>query len=804
MPQTMPIAEMENPDLFFRVSSGLKSIIGRDLIVSDFVALFELVKNSFDARATHVRLVFEEDAIWVIDNGKGMSYNDLAQKWLFVAYSAKRDGTEDRTYRDGTASGQFAGNKGVGRFSCDRLGETLTLQTRAKNEKSRLIQELILEWDLFEQNQNDEFIAIPVKYKAINEFDMPAGEKAPAHGTVLRIGNLRDPWNREKLLRLRAHLEKLINPFESKGDTFSITLNAAHEKDADDQIKTRLANAEQDKKPALMRKVVNGPITNFIFAELADKTTRLEVEFVSGGQLIETTLVDRGKLIYRIREASPYLLLGDTGFSCRLFFLNMAAKLTFARRIGVPAVQFGSVFLFRNGFRVFPIGEEGDDSFEIDRRKQQGYARYLGTRDVIGRIDVHGTEDKFREATSRDQGLVETPAFLELIDAFKERCFKRLEAYVVDVTWQDKLDKMREDASGLGSAPARARVIELVAAIAKTSNIELLEYAKDIVDVLSERVNEFEGSLEDLKSLARHLKDAPLEKRIAKAEQRFIELKEAEERAREAADRELAARKQADLRARAADEARVKAERDRAEVTVAYEEEKKRNLFLAAVTSLDLDAVTNLHHQITIYATDIHALIEAQIDRLSNGKSPDKESLFSFLEQMRFKNQHVMAISRLATRANFRMDSDVIEGDLAAYVAQYMSNVTPLYMDRIHINVGSPEKPFQRKFKPIEVAIVLDNLVVNARKAKARTLNVSFNFATKGAMQVAFLDDGKGLDPSIKDASRLFEKGFSTTDGSGLGLYHSRQVMESFGGTIEYRVPPTGAGAAFILTFPPA
>ena len=38
-------------ELYFRVSSGLKRIIGRDLITNEFVAIFELVKNSFDAGA---------------------------------------------------------------------------------------------------------------------------------------------------------------------------------------------------------------------------------------------------------------------------------------------------------------------------------------------------------------------------------------------------------------------------------------------------------------------------------------------------------------------------------------------------------------------------------------------------------------------------------------------------------------------------------------------------------------------------------------------------------------------------------
>ncbi|OBU51859.1 hypothetical protein A9K69_18330 [Stenotrophomonas maltophilia] len=45
-------------DLYFDVSSGLKSVIGRDLITNDEVAIFELVKNSFDANASNVQVYF--------------------------------------------------------------------------------------------------------------------------------------------------------------------------------------------------------------------------------------------------------------------------------------------------------------------------------------------------------------------------------------------------------------------------------------------------------------------------------------------------------------------------------------------------------------------------------------------------------------------------------------------------------------------------------------------------------------------------------------------------------------------------
>ena len=105
----------------FRVSSALKDIIGRDLITNDAVAIFELVKNCFDAHAKKVEIEFDEDSITIIDNGKGMSRDDIVSKWLFVAYSAKKTGEEDielpRDYRDQISQRRgFAGNKGIGRF----------------------------------------------------------------------------------------------------------------------------------------------------------------------------------------------------------------------------------------------------------------------------------------------------------------------------------------------------------------------------------------------------------------------------------------------------------------------------------------------------------------------------------------------------------------------------------------------------------------------------------------------------------------------------------------------------------------
>ena len=133
----------------FRVSTGLKDLIGRDLITDDFDAVFELVKNSFDAHARNVGLHFLDDKIVIVDDGKGMSQASILEKWLFVAYSAKRDGTEDADYRDRIEGRQrpFAGAKGVGRFSCDRLGACLRLSSHSSGQP---VQILDIDWRRYE------------------------------------------------------------------------------------------------------------------------------------------------------------------------------------------------------------------------------------------------------------------------------------------------------------------------------------------------------------------------------------------------------------------------------------------------------------------------------------------------------------------------------------------------------------------------------------------------------------------------------------------------------------------------------
>lgn len=777
--------------LHFDVSTGLKRVLGRQLITEDEVALFELVKNSFDAAARTVHLYFGDDHVVVADDGTGMSYADLNDKWLFVAYSGKRETNQDADFRNLAADRHFAGSKGIGRFSSDRLGQQMFLQTRPKKEKAGPVHNLAINWERFEKSDKEHFEDVPVTYSKAPSFRVPNElRKFGANlknGTVIEIRKLRRSWNREELLSLKASLAKLINPFGDKGDPFRILITAPDEEAAD---KAEEHKAHKNGSEALAKDIVNGRVGNFIFSKLHDKTTYIEVSISAGH--IHTTLTDRGEPIYKIREVNPYKHLEDSEFKCEIYYLNQSAKVTFARRIGLPSIQFGSVFLFRNGFRVYPIGNENDDWFGFNRRKQQGYARFLGTREIIGRVDVYGSDEDFQEASSRNQGLIDTPAVRQLQKAVMEHGLKRLEKYVVPVSWADKGDANVDDLSRLRTDPGRARVSAAVANLVDNDEVELLEYNKDLIAILNERSVDFESSLVSLRAIAEKTNDKAFIAKLTLAERRFEQLRRSEADARRAADRERVVAEAAVERAEAAETAAEQAKTE-------ADTERRRSHFLESAVNIDTATILNLHHQVTIYAVDIAQQIENLLSETADKKAVPRDLMLKALEHVAFLNRKVLAVARFAAKATFQLDSEKIETNIAAFMEDYINQIARTSGSaRLRIQVENKHPGLKLRFKPIDASIIVDNLVSNSRKAKATWIKFQLSQAEKGTLLVHVSDNGRGVAGG-GDKVRIFEMGYTTTQGSGLGLYHVRQVLGEMGGTIELEENTPGKGASFLI-----
>lgn len=791
-------APQDDSDLHFDVKSGLKRVLGRELITNDEVAIFELVKNSFDAKASRVWLYFDSNRVVIADNGSGMTFEDVKNKWLSVAYSSKREVNGD--FRDIAASRtHFAGSKGIGRFSSDRLGERIRLQTRSNTDEAQPVQQVDIDWSLFERDDLERFESIPLRHSEHDEFTIPSALNLEhfgpnlRHGTVLEISGLRQVWDRDSLKKLKSSLAKLINPFGSTTDDFSIIVVAPDERAADTKARA-VAKKRGEEIPA--REVINGRVGNFIFSALRDKTTFISVSIEDGSIL--TTLTDRGELVYSIRERNEdYPLLDGSNFHCDIFYLNQSARLTFARRVGLPSVQFGSVFLFRNDFRVFPIGEENDDWFGFNRRKQQGHSRYLGGREVIGRIDISGDESRFQEASSRNQGLIETPAVVQLQRFVMENCLKRLEKYVVPVSWVDKGESSSEDISRLLTDPGKARVAKAVASLVDNSDIELIDFSRQLISTLNERSSEFEGSIASIRAIAEKVNDSSLLEKVSKAERRFEELRQSEIEARRTADRERDAAIAATARAEAAEAAAE-------EVSAQIETEKRRSHFLESIVDIDAATILNLHHQVTIYSVNSAQQIENFLTDTAGMDLVPRSAVLSAFEQLSYLNAKIYAVARFAARARFQLDSEKITTNLPEFITDYIQEIAKQFSSaRMRIDVHNSHPGIEATFNPIDVSIIVDNLISNASKAKATMVEFSMTQDGKSGMLLTVRDTGRGISKGV-DPSRIFDMGYTTTRGSGLGLYHVRHMLGLIGGTIELAPDDGDRGTKFLIRISPA
>lgn len=753
----------------FRISTGLKDLIGRDLITDDFVAVFELVKNSFDAHAKNVRLHFLNDKIVIVDDGKGMSQAAVVEKWLAVAYSAKRDGSEDADYRnklDGRRS-PFAGAKGVGRFSCDRLGAQLRLSSHSSGQPVQILQ---IDWRRFEKDAKENFNDIQIDLTEAESFPDPVFQPRGKNGTVLEISNLRGDWDRDKLGNLKRELSKLIDPFGSGTKRFQIDIVAPAEEEQDEQ--DRRLN-EQKREDQADRLIINGAVENPILDVLSGRTTSIKIELTNDGTTIVSTLEDRGELIYKISETNLFPAVTQTDLLAEIYYLNRSAKAVFARRMGLSSKSFGSIFLFRNGFRVFPIGQDGDDFFGLELRKAQGQRRFLAGRDLIGRVDIVGVEG-FDEATSRNQGLIKTPEVAQLIDCIREKCVRRLERYVVDITWKDALDQEHGDLSRMSRDESSALVAQLVSRLAATNGVTLLDYNKNLVRIVDEKSNAFGSSLSALEILAEQTGNKALLGRVDEAKARIKALEAAEAEAREAERR-------AQARAMLAESAVAVAEKQ-------FADEKERNAFLVAASSLDQDTVLNLHHQIMHQAGDVQHGVKRMMKKLRAGEAIPTASWTDFLESTSFRISQIITATRFATKGGYKAQSTEIKEDLPVYIEDYINTVSNYWAPQgLAVSVDGDGKAFVKKFKPIEIGIVIDNLVSNASKARAKKLHFSLSVGKGAKPELSLIvdDNGDGWAKSIQPISRIFEKGVTSGTGSGLGLFHVKQVIEMLGGQIE-------------------
>jgi signal transduction histidine kinase len=389
----------QDPDhVRFTADSGLISRLGKELVARQETAVSELIKNAYDADATEVRLIFSGaeqpgGRLHVRDNGAGMTRQELINGFMRLASVEKIHEPTSPHFRR-----PRAGRKGIGRFAAQRLGTKLMVVTRSESAQKAL--QVTIDWTEFE-TERDLFL-IPNRIEEVS---------SDAEGTILIIDGLRESWTESQIVRVYRFVEELIQPFPLSKAKSKAT------RQVDPGFKVILSRLQGVKEVPIASEEemifdyalakVTGRVSDAGIGKWHMKSKRLDLD--EGG----TVIADEDN------DQKAFGALRNVAFNAYYFIWRSdylpQHQLTRLREL---AATRGGIRAYRNGFRVLPYGEVGNDWLRLDEtsRKRGAVLGAIANINWFGFVEITDPDtEKFDETSSRE-GLLQTTAYNELVE----------------------------------------------------------------------------------------------------------------------------------------------------------------------------------------------------------------------------------------------------------------------------------------------------------------------------------------------------------------------------------------------------
>lgn len=431
---------LASSQFIFRPRARIMRILGEELISSETVAVIELVKNAFDADTTRVLIRFvgplEEGKgyIEVIDNGHGMSMKTIETAWMEPATGDKR-----RRRRSEIFKRRLLGEKGIGRFACSRLAQELELITRRDTNPKEIY--ALFDWTQFD-DESLYLDQIEILAEERNPEEIcPGGiietlwtntrNKKPvatelSHGTILRMGQLKQEWTHSKFTNLQRDLSRLVSPFAEFPD-FNIRLELPKEFE---EYSTDITPPEIIKYPHYS---VRGNVD-----EDGNYEFKLRV-YASGFTKNQT-----GQFLWGIEKNDPVLLMftteqaeeqrksnssdefnkrkvqtGPLEIELRIWdrdeLGNIVQKTdSTLRNVRRDLDAVAGINIYRDRFRVLPYGEPHDDWLRLDMRRVQRPTMRLSNNQIVGFVSITSDKNPLLKDQSNREGLDENQALKDL------------------------------------------------------------------------------------------------------------------------------------------------------------------------------------------------------------------------------------------------------------------------------------------------------------------------------------------------------------------------------------------------------
>ena len=426
----------------FRTSARTVDMLGRQQIAGIPTAISELFKNAHDAYATHVEADYyrPEQLLVLRDDGLGMTFTDVMERWLVIGTDSKLDGSEEM---DEVASALGmntrvpTGEKGIGRLAIAAIGPQLLLVTRARRiDGLHPTVASFVNWSLFAlPGISLDEIEVPVR-------EFPDGQLPTADDVSALVDSVR-----ENLLRIRGRVDDdaarevarqldqasidvagLQQRFQSAalgesttGTQFyiqptdpmlAISLDAEREKrrigelpkiltgftntmmpDRPDPV---IAAAFRDHKSLDFSESVIGPEEFFTPEEFREADHHIEGSFDEYGQFTGAVAVyghdPQHHAIAWTEARGQQTLCGP--FSINFAYVQGApSESRMPREIwgrtSNKLERMGGLYIYRNGIRILPYGNADNDFLKIEERRNLGAAYYFfAARRMFGAIEL--------------------------------------------------------------------------------------------------------------------------------------------------------------------------------------------------------------------------------------------------------------------------------------------------------------------------------------------------------------------------------------------------------------------------------
>jgi signal transduction histidine kinase len=409
----------------FKAHARLLTMLGEQLIKNERIALVELVKNAYDADATRVTVDFRGfgadfsvrsgSAIAITDNGTGMTEEVVRTAWMNPATPSKAI-TKARTPK--TPLGRvLQGEKGIGRFATFKLGNQVSLVTRAidtATETTLLVDISGLdESPESDGNRIDYFLdelAALLDVGVPQVFDGRQGT-SDSHGTELEIRGLRAQWSDALVRDAFADLDRLQPQLWGSGTMSAVRADfeVVFLRDGADMLLG--AERTEEFQAVLERAVLK--VTNGRF-----DVTEQRFQFDIGDRHFDLSLDDSEITgLRRFREhfrntdgswGTPKC--GSFGFEFFIFDFSVSAPAQHSLDSEEKGIlKEHRIYLYRDGIRVYPYGDPKDDWLEVDAIRGTESARSMFSNDQsVGFITItQAGNPQLRDKTNRE-GLLET------------------------------------------------------------------------------------------------------------------------------------------------------------------------------------------------------------------------------------------------------------------------------------------------------------------------------------------------------------------------------------------------------------